>query len=275
MSQLAVTNDVVEFMILQLRKLSQPTQDVLKLAACIGNQFDLKTLAVVSEQSQAETATDLWNALHEGLILPTSEVYKFYLSDGSQAIAEENLEIINYKFLHDRVQEAAYSLIPEEQKKATHLQIGNLLLKNTPEIQKEEKLFEIVNQLNIALILIIDPIEREKLLKLNLEAGRKAQLATAYTLAVEYLTIGLELLPDESWYSQYELTLLLYQSITEVLCLSGDFERMESYATVVLQQAKTLLEQIPIYNVKIQAYMAQAQHKNALQTALTVAVERL
>ncbi|QMS91163.1 AAA family ATPase [Nostoc edaphicum CCNP1411] len=269
-NQLAVTNDVVKFMVLQLRKLSQPTQDVLKLAACIGNQFDLKTLAVVLEQSQAETATNLWNALHEGLILPTSEVYKFYLSEGSKAIAEENSEIVTYKFLHDRVQEAAYSLIPEEQKKATHLQIGKLLLKNTPEVQKEEKLFEIVNQLNIALTLIIDPIEREKLLKLNLKAGRKAQLATAYTLAVEYLTIGLELLPHESWYSQYELTLLLYQSITEVLCLSGDFERMESCATVVIQQAKTRLEEIPIYNVKIQAYMAQAQHKNALQTALTV-----
>ncbi|MEH2045848.1 ATP-binding sensor histidine kinase [Nostoc sp.] len=269
-NQQAVTNDVVEFMVLQLRKLSQPTQDVLKLAACIGNQFDLKTLSVVSEQSQVETATNLWNALHEGLILPTSEVYKFYLGEENQAIVEESSEIVNYKFLHDRVQEAAYSLIPEEQKKATHLQIGKLLLQNTPEIQKEEKLFEIVNQLNIALILIIDPIQREKLVKLNLKAGRKAQLATAYTLAVEYLTIGLELLPHESWYSQYELTLLLYQSITEVLCLSGNFERMESYATVVIQQAKTLLEQIPIYNVKIQAYMAQAQHKNALQIALTV-----
>ncbi|MEH1868316.1 MAG: AAA family ATPase [Nostoc sp.] len=269
-NQQTVTNDVVEFMVLQLRKLPQATQDVLKLAACIGNQFDLKTLAVVSEQSQVETATNLWNALNEGLILPTSEVYKFYLAEVNQAIAEESSEIVNYKFLHDRVQEAAYSLIPEEQKKATHLQIGKLLLQNTPEIKKEEKLFEIVNQLNIALTLIIDPIEREQLLKLNLKAGRKAQLATAYTLAVEYLTIGLELLPHESWYSQYELTLLLYQSITEVLCLSGDFERMESYATVVIQQAKNILEQIPIYNVKIQAYMAQAQHKNALQIALTV-----
>ncbi|MBC1219350.1 ATP-binding protein, partial [Nostoc sp. UCD120] len=271
-NQQAVTNDVVEFMVLQLRKLTQPTQDILKLAACIGNQFDLKTLAVVSEQSQVATATNLWNALHEGLILPTSEVYKFYLCESgeNQAIAEESSEIVNYKFLHDRVQEAAYFLIPEEQKKATHLQIGKLLLQNTPEIKKEEKLFGIVNQLNIALTLIVNPIEREQLLKLNLKAGRKAQLATAYTLAVEYLTIGLELLPHESWDSQYELTLLLYQSITEVLCLSGDFERMESCATIVIQQAKTRLEQIPIYNVKIQAYMAQAQHKNALQIALTV-----
>ncbi|MEH2288884.1 ATP-binding sensor histidine kinase [Nostoc sp.] len=269
-SQQAVTNDVVEFMVLQLRKLAQPTQDILKLAACIGNQFDLKTLAIVSEQSQIETAANLWNALHEGLILPTSEVYKFYLGEVNQTIAEENLEIVTYKFLHDRVQEAAYSLIPERQKRATHLQIGKLLLQNISDIEKEEKIFEIVNQLNVALILIVDPIERKQLIKLNLNASKKAKYSTAYTLAVEYLTIGLELLPDESWHSEYELTLILYQSITEVLYLSGDFERMESYATVVLQQAKIFLERIPIYNVKIQAYMAQAQHKNALQIALTV-----
>ncbi|WDD33160.1 AAA family ATPase [Nostoc sp. UHCC 0926] len=269
-TQQAVTDDVVAFMAFQLRRLPSSTQNVLQLAACIGNQFDLRTLTIVSEKSEIEIAACLWKALQEGLILPNDDIYKFYVGQESQAVTQEISQTFKYKFLHDRVQQAAYSLIPEKQKKATHLQIGKLLLQNTLYIKEEDKIFEIVNQLNIALILIVDPIERKQLVKLNLKAGTKAKLATAYTLAVEYLTIGLQLLPHESWHSQYELTLVLYQSITEVLCLSGDFERMESYATVVLQQAKTLLEQIPIYNVKIQAYMAQAQHKKALQIALTV-----
>ncbi|MEH2310329.1 MAG: AAA family ATPase [Nostoc sp.] len=269
-TQQAVTDDVVAFMAFQLRRLPSLTQNVLQLAACIGNQFDLGTLTIVSEKSEIEIAACLWKALQEGLILPTDDIYKFYVGQESQAVTQEISQTVKYKFLHDRVQQAAYSLIPEKEKKATHLQIGKLLLQNTLDIEEEDKIFEIVNQLNIALILIVDPIERKQLVNLNLKAGTKAKLATAYTLAVEYLTIGLQLLPQESWRSQYELTLVLYQSITEVLCLSGDFERMESYATVVLQQAKTLLEQIPIYNVKIQAYMAQAQHKKALQIALTV-----
>ncbi|MEH1831294.1 MAG: AAA family ATPase [Nostoc sp.] len=269
-TQQAVTDDVVAFMAFQLRRLPSSTQNVLQLAACIGNQFDLETLTIVSEKSEIEIAACLWKALQEGLILPTDDIYKFYVGQESQAVTQEISQTVKYKFLHDRVQQAAYSLIPEKQKKATHLQIGKLLLQNTLDIKEEDKTFEIVNQLNIALILIVDPIERKQLVKLNLKAGTKAKLATAYTLAVEYLTIGLQLLPYECWHSQYELTLVLYQSITEVLRLSGDFERMESYATVVLQQAKTLLEQIPIYNVKIQAYMAQAQHKKALQIAVTV-----
>jgi predicted ATPase len=81
----ALTDDVVEFMALQLQKLPESTQEILKLAACIGAQFDLETLAIVSEQSQTEVATSLWKALQEGLILPQSEIYKFYLGEDSSS----------------------------------------------------------------------------------------------------------------------------------------------------------------------------------------------
>jgi predicted ATPase len=120
----ALTDDVVEFMALQLQKLPPGTQNVLKLAACVGNQFDLGTLAVVSQQLETETAADLWKALQEGLILPESEVYKFYM--GRERREEtENSEVVNYKFLHDRVQQAAYSLIPQQERSRVTIRLDN------------------------------------------------------------------------------------------------------------------------------------------------------
>ena len=120
----AVTDNIVTFMSLQLRKLPPSTQQVLQLAACIGNQFDLATLAIVSEQSQIETAACLWKALQEGLILPIGDVYKFYVGQETLAGTSENQQTVTYESLHNRVQQAAYSLTPDHQKQTTHLKIG-------------------------------------------------------------------------------------------------------------------------------------------------------
>ncbi|BAZ38415.1 serine/threonine protein kinase with two-component sensor domain [Calothrix sp. NIES-4101] len=130
-------------MVFQLRKLLPETQYILQLAACIGNQFDLATLAIVLEQSEVEIATNLWEALQEGLILPISEVYKFYQGDDYQQLELSNnhKQSAKYKFLHDRVQQAAYSLIPKEQKQTTHYKIGQLLLQQISPDLREEKIF--------------------------------------------------------------------------------------------------------------------------------------
>ena len=182
---LAFTDDVVEFMAIQLQKLPINTQNVLKLAACIGNEFDLATLAIVHEKSQSETAADLWKALQEGLVMPITEVYKFFQDSESVEIAQASELSVPYKFLHDRVQQAAYLLIPESQKQSTHLEIGQLLLRKggqggtaPTEAEKEEKIFDIVNQLNIGMELITHQTERDELAQLNLIAGRKAKSAT-------------------------------------------------------------------------------------------------
>lgn len=116
-------------MAILLQKLPINTQNVLKLAACMGNQFDLATLAIVHEKSQTETAAHLWKALQEGLVIPITEVYKFFQDSESVEVAQASELSVPYKFLHDRVQQAAYSLIPESQKQSTHLKIGQLLLR--------------------------------------------------------------------------------------------------------------------------------------------------
>ncbi|MEG4988740.1 AAA family ATPase [Microcoleus sp. BR0-C5] len=278
---LAITDDVVEFVALQLQKLPTQTQEVLKLAACIGNQFDLGTLAIVYEKSPLETASALWKALQEGLILPISEIYKFYQTEGNSKLVIGNGkesdqllithdQVPKYKFLHDRIQQAGYSLIPDNQKRSTHLKIGQLLLKNTPEAEREERIFDIVNHLNVGVELISQSAEREQLAQLNLVAGKKAKASTAYAAATEYLNVGRELLTTNSWENQYQLTLALHEEAAEAAYLNGDFDQMQKLADLVLQQAISLLDKVKVYEVQMQAYMAQNKLQEALNTGLQV-----
>ncbi|MFN6465825.1 MAG: AAA family ATPase [Nostoc sp. DedVER02] len=270
---LALTDDVVEFMTQQLQKLPDITQNILKLAACIGNQFDLATLAIVSEKSQTQAASDLWKALQEGFIIPTSEVYKFYQTEASAATIQTSTQKVDtcvYKFLHDRVQQAAYSFIAEEQKQATHLKIGQLLLSNIPESNREERIFEIASQLNVAVELIAQPAERQALAQFNLIASRKAKAATAYTAACKYAQVGIGLLCQNSWQHQYELTLALHQVATETAYLSGDLEQMVVLANLILNHAKTSLDKVSVYEVKIEAFTSQCEFTQAIAAALTI-----
>ena len=273
---LAVTNNVVEFMALQLQKLPIKTQDMLKLAACIGATFDLQTAAIVSEQSETQTATVLWRALQEGLILPLTDVYKFYQLEENHQFSREDHNInqhnAKYRFLHDRVQQAAYFLIPAHQKKATHLKIGQLLKRNLSETQREEKLFDIISHFNLAQELITQPKAREILAKMNLTAAHKAKNSTAYAAARKFVKTGLELLTVNCWESQYELTLNLYIAATESAYLNGEFEETKIIADKALQSAKTILDQVKIYEILINTMTAQGQMLEAIaigQNALT------
>ncbi|WP_236144082.1 ATP-binding protein [Nostoc sp. CMAA1605] len=276
--QQAVTDDVVAFMALQLQRMPSSTQKILQLAACIGNQFDLATLAIATQQSEVETAAGLWKALQEEFILPISDVYKFYQGEDHQQLGllngNTNKKIANYQFLHDRVQQAAYSLIPDEQKIATHLQIGQLLLQNTSESEQEGKLFDIVGHLNLGQELISQPSQRQELAQLNLQAGVKARKSTAYPAARDYLQTGIDLLQTNCWENQYELTLNLYLTSAEVSYLNGDFERMEQQAALVLQQARTVIDRVKIYEIQIAAKTLQSNVLGAIAVGRT-ALEQL
>ncbi|MDZ8035541.1 AAA family ATPase [Nostoc sp. DedSLP04] len=264
-NQQTLADNVVDFMVFQLRRLPESTQQQLKLAACIGNQFDLKTLAIVSKQSEVETADCLWNALQEGLILPQSEIYKFFVGSENQAATQEQSEMVVYKFLHDRVQQAAYSLIPEAQKQSTHLQIGQLLLQNTPK-EQQSGIFAIVNQFNYGLELLEEADEREHLSRLNLIAGCKAKNSTAYATAVEYLKVAMLLLPINAWQSSYDLALAVYESAAEAEYLNTNFESSKSLVEIILKNAKSPLEKVRTYEIQIQSYTAQNKFIEAIAT---------
>jgi predicted ATPase/serine phosphatase RsbU (regulator of sigma subunit)/tRNA A-37 threonylcarbamoyl transferase component Bud32 len=265
-----ITDNVVELMIGNLKKLPESTQQILRLASCVGASFDLNTLTIICEKSPREIFPDLVTAVHSGLILPKSEL-------------DEDLLIQDYQFLHDRVQQAAYALIDDDRKQAYHLQIGQLLLNNTPPQQQEEKIFDIVNQLNFGSNLLENQHQRDELAKLNLIAGKKAKASAAYQPALTYLTSGLELLnPPQSplskgessggssWQTQYDTTLALHVEAAEAAYLCGQFDEMERLVPVVLQQGKVLLDKVKAYEVKISAYLTQNKPLEAVDTGLTV-----
>ncbi|WP_442936903.1 PAS domain S-box protein [Nostoc sp.] len=279
-TQQAITDDVVDFMALQLKKLPQSTQEILQLAACIGNQFDLETLAIIAQKSQIETATCLWKALQEGLILPQTEVYKFYQQEsfvtshtlredeGFMSLANSEQMTARYKFLHDRVQQAAYSLIPEDQKPQFHYTLGKLLLQNTSDVEQEEKLFDIVNHLNMGSFQITETTELLKISQLNLLAGQKAKLSTAYQAGVLYLSAGIKLLALDSWERDYHLTFSLYRECIECQYLAGDFEAAETLVATTLNNSRSQLDKAAINAIRLIQYQNSAIYEKAIQIGL-------
>jgi diguanylate cyclase (GGDEF)-like protein len=260
-----ITDNVVELMANKIIELDLKTQRVLQLASCIGNRFHLSALAIIDRRSPKDIWVDVFPAMLAGSIVPLDNYYKLIETDEEFIVTEAS-----FKFLHDRVQQAAYSLINENQKQAVHLQIGRLLLANTKEEELSENIFSIVNQFNAGITLIEEETEQIKLAELNLLAAKKAKVATAYSSAFKYLSLGLKVLPSQSWETHYSLTLALYVEAVEAAYLNTDFEEAEKLAAIALRYAKKSLEKIEIYETKIQFYIAQNQMQVAIDTGMQV-----
>ncbi|MCT7960116.1 AAA family ATPase [Laspinema sp. D1] len=264
--------NVTELMVRNICQLPSATQKALTLAACIGNTFNLELLAIVNEESISVTANQLQPAVASGLIFETPTHYKS-LFLGSQPESQDSpLKNIksDYKFLHDRVQQAAYALIPEDQKKRTHLQIGKLLLHNLTEEEQKNNIFALVNQLNHGTDLLTSQAEKYQLAALNLIAGQKAKAATAYESAVKYLNVGLGLLGKESWDCQYELTFKLHLEAAECEFINTNLEDSKCLSEILLNKTKTLLEKVKVYEIKIQFNIAQNQLRAAIEIGVGV-----
>jgi PAS domain S-box-containing protein len=262
-----ITNNVVKLLANKVKKLESTTQQVLKLAACIGNQFDLQILGTVCEESPQKTAIKLWPSIVEGFIVPLNNTYKLVELDVQDLVESVSVE---YKFAHDQIQQAAYSLIPEEDKKVVHYQIGSLLLHKTSIEKREQKTFEIVNHLNLGRRLISQQSERDELAQLNLMVARRAKESAAYEGSLLYLKVALELLSHDSWQQKYDLALVLHLETAEVAFLSGDFEVMEQCSEIVLKEGRDLLDKVKVYTTKLLAYSAQQRLSEAVNTGIKV-----
>ena len=258
---LAVTGNVVDLLIDRLHRFSPETRRLLSLAACIGNTFDLESLERISGEGSGEIYENLLPALENGLILGFSQAPQL-----DNPTAGASAESGSYKFLHDRVQQAAYALITQKEKQPVHLQIGQTLLKQYAPGKSDALLFDIVHHLNLARRLKDGSKERSHLAELNLEAGRQARAASAFEQALQYFTLGLDLLGAAAWKRHYPLTLSLHEEATEMSWLCGRFELMEKLAGAVKDNAREDPELANVYLCLIKAYTNQGELKKAMET---------
>ena len=257
---LAVTENVVDLLIDRLHRFSPETRRLLSLAACIGNTFDLDSLGLISGAGSGEIYENLLPALETGLILGF-----FRAPELDNPPAGLTAESDSYKFLHDRVQQAAYALIAEKERKPVHLQIGQTLLKQYAPGKSDALLFDIVHHLNLARRVNNGAKERSHLAELNLKAGRQARAASAFEQALQYFSIGLELSGAAAWKRQYSLALSLHEEATEMSWLCGRFELMEKLAGAVKDNARQDLDLVNVYRCRIQAYTTQGELKKAME----------
>lgn len=259
-----MTDNVVELMTQQVQRLPAETQQVLQSAACIGSHFDLATLAAVVEQPVTVAARHLEAALQAGLLEPLNEHYKVV-----GLVGDELPQTVQaaYHFIHDRIQQAAYEQVPDAERPAQHWHIGWLLLARTPETEHDERLFDIVGQLNAGRALATDD-ERLELAQLNLEAGRKARESAAFAAAFDYFQVALELLPPDAWDAHYELALALHTDAATTAYLTGDFARSAALSDTIMQQARSPLDTMAAYAARILAGTAQADYEAAIQAGL-------
>ncbi|MBB5018690.1 diguanylate cyclase (GGDEF)-like protein/PAS domain S-box-containing protein [Chitinivorax tropicus] len=255
-----ITDNVVSLMLAKLRKQPADTVAALRLAACLGNRFDLATLALVIERQPAECYRRLFPAVRDGILLPASD-----LSILDQSNPDSTLVYHRLKFLHDRVQQAAYELIADDEKPGLHLRLGRLLLNNLGMAAWGERLFEVVDHLNRGLALVDAEGERIEVAQLNLEAARKAKFASAYSAALSYLQQGMTAFPGD-WAEQYDLTLALHRERAEAEYLNGCYEASEQLIDTIWQKA-ALLDRSEAYAQLVTQLTMLGKNEEAVESA--------
>jgi PAS domain S-box-containing protein len=241
------TDNVVELMAGKLMRLPPTTQNGLKLLACLGNTAETATLAMIQGDADGSIDAQLWDAVRAGLVLRR---------DGS------------YLFLHDRIQEAAYSLIPVDQRAVTHLRIGRCLLAALSDREITEQIFDVVNQFNNAVALISDRDEAEQVADLNRRAGIKAKASTAYAAACRYFGTGMALVGPSGWKACYGLTFRLALEHAECMLLSGGFDDARKLIAELLRRADLRIDKAAVYRLKIDLHVMKSEHPQAVDSAL-------
>jgi PAS domain S-box-containing protein len=240
------TDNIVDLMIGKLNRLPAVTREVLKRLACLGSNAEAATLSLVHETSKDEIHSALWDAVRAGLV--------FRLNDA-------------YAFLHDRIQEAAYALVPEDERTAVHLRIGRLLARPTSD-EKPEMIFEIVNQLNRGVALITSIEEREQVAELNLIAGDRARLAIAYDSSLVYLATGEALLAEDCWERCYALAFAMQLKRAECEFLTGELATAEERLSALSGRSATLVDRAAVTRLRVALYTTLDRSDRAVEVGL-------
>lgn len=252
-----LSGDVVDLLAIKIRKLSASAQRALRLAAAIGNRFDVSTLAAVAGTSEVETTSVLREALDEGLIVPMGHV-----SDDNRVV---------YRFFHDRMQQAAYSLIPADERSTLHLGLGRMLLERTGRDALQERIFEIVTHFELGGTAITDTSERYAAAELALVAGRRALGSAAWEPALRYFSAGLALLPEDAFDSRHELAFALHSDAAESEYLNGNVERAETLSKEAMRHARSVAEKVRVLEIQ----MLFGASRNQLQEVVEVGLSAL
>ncbi|KPA15556.1 stage II sporulation protein E [Candidatus Magnetomorum sp. HK-1] len=263
--QVGFTDNIVDFMIRQIEQLPSNTREVLKYAAALGSHFSLKMLAFTMAKTFREISSELWPTLKLEFILPASETYR-YADFEEQDHAEAFAGNVEYRFAHDRIQQAAYSLIEEARRPVIHLNIGRLMLKHLSETEREEQIFTIANHLNSGIGQVSDRTERFNLAKLNFEAGRKAKASSAFDVSLTLFHSSIDFIEQNFWHTQYDFMFHLHKHWAEAEHLNGRFEKTDEIVDMILHHAKTDREKAEILALRVTQYTMNAYYEKAIST---------
>ncbi len=268
--QQQITRNVVDLMIARIGRLPEATRNLLQLAACIGASFDLTTLARIAGLDLFQLAAILWPAVSQGLLIPESEEHSLLLAgdmDGSVA-GDISSDRVRERFLHDRVQQAAYAMLDNEQQTRTHLKTGRLLLATARAGELEERCFEIAGHLNLSRALITDEQELLALARLNLKAARRAMNSTAYRPATDYLQSAISCLGDDPWQQHHQLSRDISLALIECLYLLTELEQAARQVSIHRNHCSDPEEQIALNTLLITQYTRIGRLPDAIDQAL-------
>ncbi|MBF0274303.1 MAG: AAA family ATPase [Nitrospinae bacterium] len=262
------TDNVLDLMASKIDKLPPESRNTLQYAAAIGSRFDLHTLSVIEEKTLLETARSLLETVENKLILPISTTeFMFFLNTGK---INEGSSYPELRFLHDRIQQAAYSLVEEQHKEEVHVMIARHLSKNLSEKETGEHIFDIVNHFSRGKSLITDDEEALSVAQLSLTAGKKAKLSSAHEQAFTYILLGVELLGEKGWKQHFNLTLELHNEGAETAYLNHDFESMESFIQGIEKNVTNPFDLVKCSEIKIRSCTAQNLQVEAVNVALEI-----